>query len=320
MCPPDYSAPTGTINGIRLLHPTAAILANNHILDQKTEGLRSTMEVLAQNGIAYVGAGNNIAEAKKPMIIDHQNLRTGIYACCEKEFSFATEDTAGANVFDPLETFDEISELKKACDYLAVLFHGGMQGYPYPTPYQQKVCRKMCESGADLVVCQHSHITGCEEIYGNGRIVYGQGNFLLDDVSDESWKTGLIIRVETEAGKISVSYFPTLTQNHKVILHPDGDQVRKGFDDRSREIGKPGTVERLFEDHCEKKLSDYLLKLSGKSSLIQRIYGRLGITRHYEKLYSEEACNRILDYLYCDSHREAIEYGLNRFLRKKRNK
>ncbi len=34
-CPPDYAAPTETINGIKLLNPTAVTLANNHILDQQ---------------------------------------------------------------------------------------------------------------------------------------------------------------------------------------------------------------------------------------------------------------------------------------------
>ena len=75
--------------------------------------------------------------------------------------------------------------------------------------------------------------------------------------------------------------------------------------------------EFLFEEYGEQKLSDYLLKLSGKNSLTQRILGRLGITKHYSRLFSKAACNRILDYLYCDTHREAIEYGLNRYIQKK---
>ena len=316
-CPPDYSAPTATINGIRLLHPTAVTLANNHIMDQQEQGLHSTIEVLTQNGIQFVGAGDNAEEAKRPIIIEKGEYKVGIYACCEKEFSFATVCSAGANVFNPLESLDDIAALRQKCDYLIVLHHGGMQGYPYPTPYQQKVCRKMCEKGADLVVCQHSHIIGCEEKYANGTIVYGQGNFLLDDVLAESWQSGLIIKVAIEKDNIGVDYLPTQTQNHRVKIHSDSDNIRKSFAERSIEAQNTGTIDSLFAKLSETKLSAYLVQLSGKSNLVQRIFRRLGITKHYAKLYSKDSCNMILDYFYCDSHRESIEYGLEQFVRNK---
>ena len=316
-CPPDYAAPTKTINGIKLLNPTVATLANNHIMDQKERGLETTIHVLEENGIQYVGAGNNIREAREPVILKIQGKKIGIYACCEKEFSFATDTTPGANVFDPLETFDDIQKLKGVCDYLIVLSHSGMQGYPYPTPNQQKICRKMCDKGADLVVCQHSHIIGCEEEYKNGRIIYGQGNFLLDDVSDESWQTGLMIEITVDSDKACVQYIPIKTDNHKAILYHDAEKINKQFQERGKEIKENGKVEELFSEFSEKKLSAYLIKLSGKSMLTQKILGRLGITKQYKKIYSVAKSYRILDYFYCDSHREAIEHGLNQHIQNK---
>ena len=211
-------------------------------------------------------------------------------------------------------------ELKQKCDYLIVLHHGGMQGYPYPTPCQQKVCRKMCEKGADLVVCQHSHIIGCEEKYANGTIVYGQGNFLLDDVSAESWQSGLMIEVTIEKDSVFVNYLPTQTQNHRVIIHPDSDNIRKAFAERSAKARNTEMVDSLFAKLSETKLSAYLIQLSGKSNLVQRIFRRIGITKHYTKLYSKDSCNMILDYLYCDAHRESIEYGLEQFVKEKEKK
>lgn len=313
-CPPDYYAPTDTIHGIKLLHPRVVTLANNHIMDQQEQGLQSTMSILTQNGIQYVGAGSNLNEARKQIIIDEGGYKVGIYACCEKEFSFATEKTAGANVFDPLETLDDISELRKKCNYLVVLFHSGMEMYPYPTPYQQRVCRKMCEKGADFVVCQHSHIIGCEEKCAGGRIVYGQGNFLLDDIPDENWQSGLMIEITIEGSDSIVTYMPVQTREHKVILHPDAEKVKEGFMQRTLEIAKDEAVKDLFSALSEKKISEYLLKLSGKSRLVYRILRRLGIIKHYRKLYSEDVYNTILDYFYCDSHRDAIETGIENII------
>ena len=175
----------------------------------------------------------------------------------------------------------------------------------------------MCEKGADLVVCQHSHIIGCEEEYANGRIVYGQGNFLLDETLDESWRTGLIIEIEIDKDERIINYIPTQTKNHKVIFHPDSDSVKKAFIERSQEIEKEDKIKAQFSAFSREKISDYLVKLSGKGRTIQRIFRRIGITPYYQKLYSKSAAYRILDYLYCDSHREAIECGLEQFLKEK---
>ena len=316
-CPPDYFAPIETINGINLLSPTAVTLANNHILDQQEQGLRSTITVLEQNQIQYVGAGENLQEARKPIIITKEGTKVGIYACCEKEFSFATESSPGANMFDPLVTFDDIEELRVLCDYLIILFHGGMQGFPYPTPYQQRVCRQMCKKGADLVVCQHSHIIGCEEKYSDATIVYGQGNFLLDDVADVNWHSGLAIEIFIGTENKKIKYIPVQTQNHKVVIHPENNKVMEGFQKRSREAANSQMVEKRFCELSNQKISNYLVKLSGKGQLLQKIFRRIGLTKHYERLYSKDACNMMLDYFYCDSHREAIEYGLNQCVSKK---
>ena len=59
-CGPNLIAPTDTINGIKNLKPSLVALANNHILDQGAQGLKSTIDVLSQNGIPFVGAGYNL--------------------------------------------------------------------------------------------------------------------------------------------------------------------------------------------------------------------------------------------------------------------
>ena len=66
---------------------------------------------------------------------------------------------------------------------------------------------------------------------------------------------------------------------------------------------------------CRSKLPSYLIKMSGKRDLTHRIIRRLGLEKIYSKyLYDYIGLNRFLDYLYCDSHREAIERGLEDYL------
>ena len=169
-CGPNLIAPTASVAGLQAINPYFFTLANNHIMDQGAQGLAETLQVLEQAGI-----------------------RVGIYCCAEYEFSIAEENLPGANPFDPLESPDQVSRLKESCDYLIVLYHGGKEHYRYPSPYLQKVCRKLISKGADLVVCQHSHCIGAREQWKEGTIVYGQGNFLFDRSESEYWQTGLLI-------------------------------------------------------------------------------------------------------------------------------
>lgn len=121
----NLRAPKSTILGIKTLNPSLVTLANNHILDQGARGLNSTISILKDNCIPFVGAGSNLIDASKPYIIFENELKVGIYACAEYEFSIATEYTPGANPFDPLESLDHLQELKKQCDYVIVIYHGG---------------------------------------------------------------------------------------------------------------------------------------------------------------------------------------------------
>jgi len=138
-CGPNLIAPTSTIKGIRALNPSLVTLANNHIMDQGIQGLKSTLDILRNSEIPYVGVGDNLTEASKPYIITKSGLKIGIYACAEHEFSIATDSTPGANPFDPLESLDHIQDLKMKCDYVIVLYHGGKENYRYPSPYLQIV-------------------------------------------------------------------------------------------------------------------------------------------------------------------------------------
>ncbi len=184
-CGPNLIAPTKCVAGYKAMQVDLLTLANNHILDQDQQGLESTCAVLDAAGIAYTGVGQTLEEAAEPYIFECDGKRIGVYACAEHEFSIVTDSTPGANPIDLLESPDHVAALKAQCDFVIVLYHGGKEHYRYPSPMLQKVCRKLVEKGANLVICQHSHCIGCEEKYQGGTIVYGQGNFLFDHSESE---------------------------------------------------------------------------------------------------------------------------------------
>lgn len=121
----------------------------------------------------------------------------------------------GANPFDFLESLDHISNLKQKCDYVIALYHGGKEHYQYLSPNLQKVCRKIIEKGADLIICQHSHCIGCYGRYNNTIIIYGQGNFIFDRPKNEYWMASLLVKVIFNDG-IDVEYIPIVKNRNGI--------------------------------------------------------------------------------------------------------
>ena len=319
---PNLIAPTYTINGLKAINRHFFTLANNHILDQSKQGLDSTIKLLGQAGIAYAGAGKNLKEAKKPYIFEIEGIKIGIYCCAEHEFTIATETTAGANPFDPLESLDHVVMLKGQCDYVIVLYHGGKEHYRFPSPYLQKVCRKLVDKGADLVVCQHSHCIGAYEKWKSGQIVYGQGNFLFDHSESKYWQTSLLIdvnlRKSAEGIQANYLFYPLKKENEKVRL-AQGEialQILSEFQERSNAILKTEYVQKEYQIFAEDMLDNYLAAFSGARTknflfrVVNKFSGHRLLKWKMRRKYREQEKIRIRNYLECEAHRELVLRGL----------
>jgi poly-gamma-glutamate capsule biosynthesis protein CapA/YwtB (metallophosphatase superfamily) len=301
---PNLIAPVLTINGIKLLNPTILGLANNHIMDQDEQGLYQTIEQLSKHEINYVGAGKDLLNAAKPVIIEKDGIKIGIYACAENEFSIAEENKAGANPFDPLESLDHIVNLKSKCDFVIVLYHGGKEEYRYSSPYLQKVCRKIVEKGANLVICQHSHCVGAYENFNNGVIVYGQGNFLFDLTSNEFWDTSLVVKA-IFGDKMSVDFIP-ICKNGKGVALPEsnrGEEILEAFNERSKQLAIPGFIETEYEKFCADNGPFYLSTFAGFGRILRKIDGMLNGTIS-RQIYSLNKLNTLQNFVECEAHRE----------------
>lgn len=308
---PCLKAPVTTVNGYTAVNVDLFTVANNHIMDQGREGLASTIAVLDSKGIAHVGAGDSIKDAEKPHIFEYEGKKIGVYACVEHEFSVITESSSGANPYDPLVSFDRVSELKASCDRVIVLYHGGKEYYRYPSPDLQKVCRRFIDKGADLVVCQHSHCIGCEEAYNGGTIVYGQGNFLFDKSEHECWQTALLIKLE---GEFKPTYIPVVREKNKVRLASSetAEEILDGFKKRSEEIKQDGFVDRKYSEFAESRFYSYMSCFSGsvQRNVFYRVIDKLSggkLSRaSYDRRYGVKALLGLKNFIECEAHRELI--------------
>lgn len=56
--------------------------ASNHTLDWGFDALKDTINVVKKNGIAIIGVGKNIDEARKPAIIERKGTKFGFLTYC----------------------------------------------------------------------------------------------------------------------------------------------------------------------------------------------------------------------------------------------
>lgn len=319
---PNLIASPSTVNGYKAAGVDLFTLANNHILDQDLQGLRSTVELLDKHGIAHVGVGENLEKARQPYVFRFAGKQVGVYACAEHEFSIVSDETPGANPFDPLFSLEHIVELKQKCDFVIVLYHGGKEHYRYPSPNLQKTCRRLVDKGADLVICQHSHCIGCEEKHQSGTIVYGQGNFLFDYNTSEFWQTSLLIRLEDD---FSISYVPLIKKDNVVRLADDKQSadILCEFNKRSQEIKKHGFINQKYTEFAKEYLDFYLYAFSEKKTLFFRALNKLTKgkyrKKYLERYYDKSKKITIANYVDCEAHRELLSKALaNEYRRKKK--
>lgn len=295
-------------------------LANNHIMDQGEKGLKTTIELLKRLKIDYAGVGRNIEEASNAFSFSMYEKKIGVYCCAEHEFTIATNTKAGANPFDEFDSIDHICKLKQNSDYVIVLYHGGKEEYRYPSPLLQKRCRRMVDSGANLVICQHTHCIGCAESYNKGTIIYGQGNFLFDAEDNELWNTALLVDVQSD---FTVEYIPIKKVNGRIVLAAKSDDyIIEQFNQRTNEIRREGYVEEKYKEISLKQMNRYLESIQGGryKSLFFRIINKLSNHKLknvlLKKYYEKQDLTRVYNLLNCEVHRECMLTALEQALKK----
>lgn len=158
-------------------------LANNHLMDYGPEGLLDTIDNLKHVGIKWLGAGNNIREARAPLYTNVSGnkialvARTSVYVASP---SYADDKTPGVARFELQETLSVLKDCKAKADLVILLLHWGLEDYRYPTPSQRALATQLIDAGADFIIGHHPHVLQGMESIGNGAVAYSLGNFLFD--------------------------------------------------------------------------------------------------------------------------------------------
>jgi poly-gamma-glutamate capsule biosynthesis protein CapA/YwtB (metallophosphatase superfamily) len=162
----------------------AVSIANNHTFDYGEEGFRESLRVLKREGIAFFGGGNNLAEARAPLILECKGKKIALLGYNEFRASnyAATSSTAGNAPLDELSVVTDIRAARSDhhCDIVIPFVHWGEELYSAPRPDQRKLARRWVDAGATAVIGAHPHVSQTLDFYRGAPIVYSLGNFVFD--------------------------------------------------------------------------------------------------------------------------------------------
>jgi poly-gamma-glutamate synthesis protein (capsule biosynthesis protein) len=184
--PFHFRAPPRAVETLTAIGVRAVWLANNHALDFGRQALADTLDHLARAGIAVVGAGRNLAEARAGRIVEAGRARIGLVAFADHPADFAaTSGTPGIAWADiaggaPDWVAEQVRLLSRTCDVVIGGPHWGPNMRTSPPPRHHTVAGELVAAGLGALAGHSAHVVHGIERLDRVPICYDLGD-LLDD-------------------------------------------------------------------------------------------------------------------------------------------
>lgn len=224
----NFKADPSKVKSLIEGHITVANLANNHILDFDVPGLQETLQTLDRAHIKHVGAGQTLAEAKKPMILEKEGVKIAILGCTDNEPSWDANDQKPGvfyvEVGKGAALKKEIAHLKSQVDVVILSMHWGPNMRDRPTPEFIAFAHEMVDAGAHIFHGHSAHVFQGVEIYNGGLILYDTGDFVDDyavDLKLRNDRSFLFVVEIDKRGFQTLTLYPTFISNCQVNLAPE---------------------------------------------------------------------------------------------------
>ncbi len=280
-----------------------ACLANNHIFDFGEKGINDTITVCQNSSVETVGIVNRTDHKPSYLIKELKGKKIGFLNYCEHEFSVREPGQLGANGYDPVKAFYDITELKSVTDYIIVIYHGGNEYYNLPSPELKKTFHYLADLGADAVIGHHTHVFSGYEIYNGKPLVYSLGNFFFPlENEPESWFYGLLLKL-TLNEMINLEFFPVEQCRYKpeVRILPNGQ--KQDILDKICELSTIIADYVLLEQHWHafvKRQSLGMIKSLPCMTLFHRALIKFGIP--FNLIISKKRLLAFQNIIHCEAH------------------
>lgn len=294
-------------------------LANNHILDYGEQGLKDTIKALERDSIAYVGAGANNDEARKPYFFEKGGKILAVLSIAENEWSTTFGENWGANPLNEIDNYYDIVSAKKKADFVLVIVHAGHEHYPLPAPRVKKLFRFFVDAGADAVVGHHTHAYSGYEIYNDRPIVYSLGNFIFDWNSKiPYWNEGIIAQIDFADSNIKLEIIPFIQNDVQIGVRLMNEKQKEIFEDKIKDINliiaNDEKLTKSFDVFLQKRHDLYISYIQPYTS--KNILRLRNIGLFPRDILSHKKKKLLINIIRCETHREALLDTLKTSLKK----
>jgi poly-gamma-glutamate capsule biosynthesis protein CapA/YwtB (metallophosphatase superfamily) len=177
-----FRAPPRAVELLVLLGVDCVTLATNHALDYGFDALADTLDHLTSAGIAAVGAGADLEQARRPAMLVAGGLRVAVVGVTDHPADFAAGPGrpgvafADLGLLVPDWLLEDIREADAEADAVLVTPHWGPNMTPAPVRHVRRAATELVEAGATLVAGHSAHVP-----HGvAGPVLYDLGDFLDD--------------------------------------------------------------------------------------------------------------------------------------------
>ena len=229
----NFRAPPQAVETLVHLGVDCVLLANNHALDYGIEALLDTFAHLREAGISWAGAGENIEQARAPVVVKG----LPVVAFSDHEAGFE----AGPN--RPGIAYADIAAglpdwLLEAAPRGLVCPHWGPNMTPAPLPHVRAAGRRLCDAGALLVAGTSAHVFHGVE----GRVLSDLGDFVDDYALEPTLRNdlGVLFLVDVEpAGPRRIEAVPIRLEyaHTRLARGEEADWISRRFREACAALG-----------------------------------------------------------------------------------
>ena len=203
-------------------------LANNHVYDFGKEAFYDMLNSLKENNIPYIGAGQNIEEAKKEYYLILNGYKIAFVNATRAEKIIltpeATNEEGGVfRCYDPYPLIETIKKVKKNSDYVITLIHWGKEDSHELEEVQKETSKMYIEAGTDAIIGSHAHVLQGIEFYQHKPIIYNLGDFIFNN---ESKDTGIFQMKLLDNGVFEYHFIPAYESSEYTKLLTGSEKER----------------------------------------------------------------------------------------------
>jgi hypothetical protein len=229
---PQFNTPDSLAQSLKDAGFDLLTTANNHSMDNSSEGVIRTLEVLDQVGIEHIGtyASQEASETIKIKIINNISFAFLSYTYGTNGISVPKDKPYLIHLIDLEEMKKDIEKAEELSpDFIVVFLHFGNEYERYPNKEQKYIVDELFNAGADIILGSHPHVIqpmetrtitradgSEEEVF----VIYSLGNFISSQRSpkDPPRDAGIILNIDfeksgNEKARIkNISFMPTWVQ------------------------------------------------------------------------------------------------------------